>query len=470
MIRSLRKVYPLYVFIDLFLMALIFYSAYLFRYNYPFKLDASINLPNFKEYTFIFILWYIFIVLYFKRRNLYSTDRSLSIPREFFRVLISIIYTGIVIASIVFFAQYKFFSRQIFIQSLIFFVFFLSGWRALKRIILRRMIQKGFHNINILVAGAGRVGKAVLDEIKMNPHWGFKVVGFLDDKIEGTLANVRILGKLKDFAIVAKKHFVEELIITIPSQREIAAELIKEAKDLRLGVRIVPENFDNSFPALDMSYLGAIALLTYKERRRHPTELAAKRFFDFFVSLSALIILAPLFCIIAILIKFDSHGPVFYIQKRLGLKGKLFNFYKFRSMVKNAEELKAGLLDKNEVKDGVIFKIKDDPRITRIGKLLRTYSLDELPQLFNVLKGDMSLVGPRPPTPDEVEKYSHLQMQRLSIRPGITGLSQVKGRSDLTFKRWVRWDLWYLTHWSFGLDLGILYWTVLAVLRKKGAY
>jgi exopolysaccharide biosynthesis polyprenyl glycosylphosphotransferase len=470
MIKALRKTYPLYIFIDLFFMASIFYLSYLFRYNPISGLFREINLPNLREYTFVFILWFIFIVLYFKRRNLYSTDRSLSIPKEIYRVVISILYTSIVIASIIFFAQYKFFSRQIFIQSLIFFIFFLSAWRTIKRIILRRMILKGFHNINVLVAGAGKVGKAILEEIKMNPYWGFRIIGFLDDKIEGMLANIEILGKLKDFPVIAKKYFAEELIITIPSQKQVVSELIKEAKDLRLGVRVVPENLDDSLPVLDMTYLGVIPLLTYKERKRHPTDLAVKRFFDFFVSLIALIILLPVFIIIAIFIKIDSKGTVFYMQKRLGLKGKLFNFYKFRSMVKNADELKNDLLAKNEVKDGIIFKIRDDPRITGVGKFLRTYSLDEFPQLFNVLKGDMSLVGPRPPTPDEVEKYSHLQMQRLSIRPGITGLSQVKGRSELTFKKWVRWDLWYLAHWSFGLDLQILWWTILAVLKKKGAY
>jgi lipopolysaccharide/colanic/teichoic acid biosynthesis glycosyltransferase len=139
-------------------------------------------------------------------------------------------------------------------------------------------------------------------------------------------------------------------------------------------------------------------------------------------------------------------------------------------MVKNADELKATLLDRNEVKDGIIFKIRQDPRITRVGRLIRKYSLDELPQLFNVLKGDMGLVGTRPPTPEEVKKYNHDQMQRLSIRPGITGLSQIKGRSELTFRQWIKWDLWYINNWSFGLDLLILWWTIPAVLKGKGAY
>jgi len=139
-------------------------------------------------------------------------------------------------------------------------------------------------------------------------------------------------------------------------------------------------------------------------------------------------------------------------------------------MIKDADKLKGQLLEKNEVCDGIIFKIKKDPRVTRTGRFLRRYSLDELPQLFNVLKGDMSLIGPRPPTIDEVQKYTYLQMQRLSVRPGITGLSQVKGRSTLTFRRWVKWDLWYVNNWSFGLDLRILWWTVPVVFKGQGAY
>jgi lipopolysaccharide/colanic/teichoic acid biosynthesis glycosyltransferase len=139
-------------------------------------------------------------------------------------------------------------------------------------------------------------------------------------------------------------------------------------------------------------------------------------------------------------------------------------------MVKDADELKSSLWAKNEVKDGVIFKIKKDPRITGIGRFLRRYSIDEMPQLFNVLKGDMSLVGPRPPVPSEVDKYDHEQIQRLSIRPGITGLSQIKGRSELTFKNWVRWDLWYINKWSFWLDLVILLRTIPVVFKGKGAY
>ena len=184
---------------------------------------------------------------------------------------------------------------------------------------------------------------------------------------------------------------------------------------------------------------------------------------------SALVLFSPFFAIIAILIKLDSQGPVFYVSKRCGEKGRIFNFYKFRSMVKRAETYKDALRYKSEV-EGPIFKIKKDPRITRVGRYLRKYSLDELPQLINVIKGDMSLVGPRPFPVEESERIENKYISRLNIKPGITGLAQINGRSNLSFRHWARWDIWYINNWSLGLDLKILWLTMPAVLKTKGAY
>jgi len=416
------------------------------------------------------VLWWIFVNISFGVKGLRATDRSLTIPKEISRVVISIIFSSILIGAVVFFAQYKFFSREVFFKSFFALLFLLSAWRVVKRLILRHLISKGFHNINVLVIGAEQVGRLVAEVLRKNPWWGFRVVGFLDDKVEGVINNTVVLGKLKDFSAIIKKHFIDEVIITIPSAEKVVSRLISHAKNLRVGMRVVPNNFEGPLPILDISYLGIIPLLTYKERKHHPAEYVVKRLFDFLISSFCLVLLSPMFLIIGILIKLYSKGPVFYKQKRVGYKGRVFNVYKFRSMVADADVLKKDLLDRNEVKDGVIFKIKNDPRITSIGRFLRRHSIDEMPQLFNVFKGNMSLVGPRPPTLDEVEKYSHDHMQRLSIRPGITGLSQVKGRSGLTFKKWVRWDLWYLNNWSFGLDFLILWWTMPVVLKAKGAY
>jgi len=470
MIKLSRKTRPVYLLVDLLLMAISFFVPYILRYNAFDGTFTDIRLPYFTEYCFIFALWTVFIVIAFKNKRLYSTHRSLSITKELLQVLTRIFYTGIIVGSVIFFAKYKFFSRLVFFVSLVLLCTFLGGGRVIKRFVLRKLIREGFRNINILIVGAGQVSKIVLEEIKRLPHLGFRVVGFLDEREENFADDIPVLGKLLDFVAIAKKHFVDEVIITVSSEKTAVSELIRQAQKMRLGIRMVPEQLEEPLPILDVSHIGIIPLLTYKERKPHPSESIFKRLFDLVVSLILIVLLLPLFVIIAVLIKINSSGPVFFIQKRGGLKARIFNFYKFRSMVEDADKLKHQLLDKNEVKDGVIFKIKEDPRVTRVGKFLRKHSLDELPQLFNVLKGNMSLVGPRPALPDEIEEYDDSRIDRLSIKPGMTGLSQIRGRSDLSFSRWVKWDLWYVNNWSFGLDIKILLWTIPAVLKGKGAY
>jgi len=471
MFKPGRKVFPLYMIVDLIFIGLIFFYSYVSRYNLLKSIIVGKGiLPNSWEYSFIFVLWAIFLVISLNRRNLYVTDRGLSIPKEISRTIISVFWTGILMSGIIFFAKYQFFSRQIFLKSFLLLCFLLPTWRVIKRLLVRRLIAKGYSNKNVLIVGVGKVGKLVWKEIQRNPHFGLRVIGFLDDNGGQLKEGPSVVGKLTDFFRIAKRHFIDEVIITIPSEKKVIANLIEQAKGLRLGVKIVPEDFEQALLTLEVNYLGMMPLLTYKERKPHPTEIALKRLFDFAVALLFLTLLFPLFIIVAILIKLDSRGPVFYIQERAGYKGSPFNFYKFRSMVREADSLKANLMDKNESKGNVIFKMKKDPRITRIGRFLRKYSIDEFPQMFNVLKGDMSLVGPRPFPVEESQKLESNHLERLTIRPGITGLAQIKGRSDLSFYRWGKWDLWYVNNWSFGLDFLILWWTVPVVLGAKGAY
>lgn len=470
MIKSFRKTQPVYIFIDLLFVLISFSASYILKYNSTKTMFIEIKSPFWSGYCFIFVLWYVLILVAFRQKRLYNTDRGLTIFKEFFNVISRILFVSIIVGSVVFFAQYKFFSRFIFFASFILLCIFLSGWRIIKRLILRKLIAEGFHNINILVIGINKISEIVMEEIKNQPQWGFNVVGFLDERKNNTEAGIPVLGRLEDFCNVVKKYFVDEVILTISPTQPSAAILIEQAKKMELGVRFVPEHLEQPLPIIDLSYLGIIPLLTYRIKVIHPSESVAKKILDFDVAMFLIVLLFIPGIIMAILIKIDSSGPVFCVQKRVGLKGRLFNFYKFRSMFKDAETLKYELLEKNESKDNVMFKIKDDPRITKVGKFLRKYSLDELPQLFNVLKGDMSLVGPRPPLPCEVEKYSFSDMDRLSIKPGITGLSQIRGRSDLSFSRWVKWDLWYINNWSLWLDIKVLLLTVPTVLKSKGAY
>lgn len=470
MIESFRRSYPVYILIDVFLITMSFSLAYLMKYAYFRQRHMSIDIDNFTPYLFIFILWALFIIIAFSHKNLHTTDRGLSVPQELARLLWALLYASTLIGAVIFFAKYKFFSRQVFCINLILLFLLLGGFRITKRLILRHLIAKGFHNINILIVGAGRIGTLILEEIKKSPWWGFKVVGFLDDSQTGEVEGVPVVGVIDDFVIATKKCLVDEVIITLPLYEQTTAKLIKHAQKTGVGAKVIPFDFEDPPSTLNTVYVGPIPLLTYKERIYHPAEFIIKRLLDCIVSVLLLIVLLPLFIVLAILIRLDSPGPIFYIQPRIGRKGKLFNFYKFRSMVYNADGLKETLLDGNEIKGGVLFKIKNDPRITRAGRFLRRFSLDELPQLLNVLKGDMSLVGPRPPLAREVEEYAPLHMERLSVRPGMTGLSQIRGRSELSFQKYVKWDRWYVNNWSFGLDIRILLWTIPVVLKGKGAY
>jgi exopolysaccharide biosynthesis polyprenyl glycosylphosphotransferase len=470
MLKSSRRVQPLYFLIDLFLMALAFFVPYTLKYNDLYGIPANLQFPHFTEYCFIFIFQVLLIVGRFRHRHLYSTNRDVTIPRELIQVITGIFYAGMITGAIIFFAHYTFFSRFVFITNFVSLVALLGGFRILKRLILRKLIREGFRNINILIVGTGKTAKLVVEEIKTRAYLGFNIVGLLGDLTEGHIEGLPILGKISDFAEVTGKYFVDEVIIAMSPRKKMVSNLIKQTQKMRIGVRIIPGLFEESPRIVNVGYLGVLPMFTYKTPLLHPSEAVSKRIFDFTVSLVLIILLSPLFILIALLIKIDSSGPVLFVRKRLGPKGIPFNFYKFRSMVKEADTLKDELLKKNEVKDNVMFKIKNDPRTTKLGKFIRKYSLDELPQLFNVLKGNMSLVGPRPPLADEVKKYSTHHLDRLSIKPGITGLSQIRGRSDLSFSRWVRWDLWYINHWSFWLDIKILLWTIPAVLKGKGAY
>jgi exopolysaccharide biosynthesis polyprenyl glycosylphosphotransferase len=245
-------------------------------------------------------------------------------------------------------------------------------------------------------------------------------------------------------------------------------QILEQARKLDISVRVIPQGFEFASGEFYKYNIGFMPVLEYCDGD-HKLKQFGKRLFDFVVSLILSLIFLPVFSLIAVLIKIDTPGPVFYFSKRYGFRGRKFTMLKFRSMVLNADDSLKKLKNENEA-DGPIFKIKRDPRITKLGKFLRRYSFDELPQIFNVLKGDMSLVGPRPLPIEQIEKEDLRQLKRLEVRPGITGLWQIRGRSDLSFVRLVKWDIWYINNWSFWLDINILLQTIPIVLKGKGAY
>ncbi len=346
--------------------------------------------------------------------------------------------------------------------------------------ILRAMRRAGKDRRRILVIGRNPAVYALLESIKENPHFGVEVVGLLDAPVEMAgehpsaalplPGGIEDLGTTKNLRRILSEGSVDEVLVLLPlkSFYSLVEEILKTCQEAGIVTKLAPDLFDVNIARRTISWVGDVPFLTYFTGPKETLELTIKRLIDMVVSAGALLVLSPLMGAIALAVKLTSPGPVFFRQTRAGLNGRLFTMLKFRSMYIDAEERKKELLAHNEM-DGPVFKMENDPRITPVGRFLRKFSLDELPQLINVLKGDMSLVGPRPPVPEEVEKYDWWQRRRLSFRPGLTCIWQVSGRNKIGFKEWMEMDLAYIDNWSLALDFILLLRTIPVVLSGKGA-
>jgi exopolysaccharide biosynthesis polyprenyl glycosylphosphotransferase len=323
---------------------------------------------------------------------------------------------------------------------------------------------------NVLIVGADATARRLASFLDANPGDGRAVYGFLDN--DRPLGD-GVIGRLGDLGRLARTGFVDEVILAAPRDRKVAMQTLEEARQLRLDVKIIPDLFGctlgiNDAGINEFDRVGDLPLISLHTERLPATGLVLKRLLDVIGSGLILMMLAPLLAPIAALIKLDSPGKVLYRAQRAGRKGRLFRCYKFRTMVGNADALKDQLRQTNNERSGPIFKIADDPRITRLGRFLRKYSLDELPQLWNVLKGDMSLVGPRPHPADDYAAYEVEHLARLDVMPGITGLWQVTARRDPSFQRGMELDREYIRTWSLASDMHILARTVIAVVSGSG--
>jgi exopolysaccharide biosynthesis polyprenyl glycosylphosphotransferase len=317
---------------------------------------------------------------------------------------------------------------------------------------------------NILIVGAGPLGREIAAILEAD-RAECNVVGFVD---ESEVLTPDVLGRVDDLARIARREFVDEVIVTIPRQHDLSRRAVGEALRNRLDIRVIPDVYGLDGNRVEVEYLGEMPVLTLRAEKVAAWGLFWKRVLDITLSIAALAALAPFMAIIAAAIKLSSPGPALYQARRVGHKGRRFICHKFRTMVSDADQMKESLRGWNE-REGPCFKIAADPRITRVGHFLRRYSLDELPQLWNVLRGEMSLVGPRPHPVDDFERYRLDHLQRLDVVPGITGLWQVTARRDPSFHRNLTLDLQYIEHWNLWLDLVILWKTVFVVLRGGGA-
>lgn len=331
----------------------------------------------------------------------------------------------------------------------------------------------GYNYRSVLIVGTGHAAAEVVDSIENHRYWGFKVMGFIEANgvpPPWELAErYPVLGGFDDIARVIETHIVDDVIFAVPRRDlERLEDLILSLHEQGVRTRFALNFFTEPKSRVELEELDGIPLLTFATGPASQLQLLAKRLIDVVAAAVLLVVTAPLLGLVALVIKLTSPGDVLFQQTRCGLSGRLFTLYKFRTMVENAEAQRKHLLHLNEM-NGPVFKLRRDPRVTFVGRFLRRYSLDELPQLWNVVRGDMSLVGPRPPIPEEVAKYQRWQRRRLSMKPGLTCLWQISGRNELDFDRWMELDLEYIDSWSPVLDFKILLKTIPVVLSGRGA-
>jgi exopolysaccharide biosynthesis polyprenyl glycosylphosphotransferase len=347
----------------------------------------------------------------------------------------------------------------------------LAVLRGGTKLFLKIKYHNGNHLSSILVVGTGSLAMEFIQKAKENRDWRFKILGLLDweESRKGKyFSGEQVIGTLKDLTRIIKNSHLDYIVYAVPRR---FLNLIEESFNIceKMGVStcILADYFPNGLCKQKVLTLEEKPLILYFSGPKKDEFIIAKEILDRVLSFVMILLLSPVFLISTLLVKTSSKGPVLFKQERVGLNGKKFILYKFRTMVENAEELRHELLTKNEM-DGPVFKIKEDPRITKLGGFLRKTSLDELPQLLNVLKGDMSLVGPRPPLPGEVSNYDLWHRRKLCMKPGLTCLWQVNGRNKINFEKWMKLDLEYIDNWSLLLDFKILLKTIPAVLSGSG--
>jgi len=479
MLSSNRRLgIALTVALDALLVNLAFALAYWMRYQAQLFLPVEPQFFSpFRRHVPLAALLTVVALATYAMGGLYRQRRGRRWLDEMGIVVNGTMTSIVLLISVTFLATYLVstlvYSRLMFIEAAALIVLFLGSARLIRLVARTQLRRRGVGVSRALIVGAGEIGRAVLSTIVGNPGLGYVATGFVDDNPERAnidIGRFKALGGLNKLPELLSSLSIDEVIVTLPwSEHNRMARVVKQCERANVTVRIVPDMFQLSLSRVDMDSLGGIPVLRLREPSLRRGTLVTKRLLDLILTPLILVGSSVLLCAIAVAIKIDSRGPIIYRQRRVGRDGREFDILKFRSMVEDAEAHQAELAALNEA-DGPLFKIRDDPRLTRVGRWIRRTSLDELPQLFNVLRGEMSLVGPRPGTPEEVVQYQPWHRRRLDVYPGMTGMWQVKGRSDVPFDEMCLLDIYYIENWSLLLDLRILAQTVPHVLFGNGAY
>jgi len=458
---------------DLVLINLAFFLAYLARYRWEWLLQTAFDEP-YVNYLPQQIILTALLSLTFTQSGVWQQRRGEFWIDEVSRIIYATAAGIALMMAVTFFFQPSPFSRLMLFWALLFIVLIVGLARLIRRFILALLYQRDIQVDRVLVIGSGEAGRGVIRTLLARPDLGFRAVGYLDDRTgENNIGLGRIphLGSWDELERVLQKHVdLHAVFIVLPGEmnHEILS-LLRVCQTHNIQAHVVPDLLQLSLNRVEFNNMAGIPMLSAREVGISRFQQLLKRMLDLALVVTGSVPALLAMGLIALAIKLDSPGPVIYSAERVGKHGKRFKMYKFRSMVRGAEQQKDALVHLNEA-DGPIFKIKDDPRLTRIGRILRHLSLDELPQIYNVFLGNMSLVGPRPPLPEEVAQYKPWHMQRLSVIGGITGLWQVSGRSNLTFDELCLLDIYYIENWSLALDIRILLQTIPHSLFGRGAY
>ncbi len=462
--QQVQMIYNLLMFLDALGIALSGYLAFLLR---RFLSQGRWSMPL--DLLLYSILLVILVNNYVMGRiGLYGEKFSSRIFSHLWAMTKALIFDFLILGAFIFAFKKVNYSRLFFLSFFGLSFLTLATIRLLVIGYCRYFAGKRFHARQILLVGERDRGKVVAEALERQLSWGHKLLGRV--VVEGDKTSPEVLGTLRDLPEILKRFPIDEVVFAVRGGKEInLPQYVDLCRKMGVDVRILPASWSPRGARLQVETVQGIPFLVLRTTPFNAAGLLYKRLLDIVGGFVGTLLFLLMYPFVGLAIKLDSPGPVLFKQKRVGQHGRIFTLYKFRTMYVDAEERKRELMKKNIMK-GPMFKLEDDPRITRVGRFLRKTSLDEFPQFWNVLKGEMSLVGTRPPTPEEVEKYDLWHWRRISIKPGITGLWQISGRNKITdFDKVVELDCKYIENWRFTEDIKIILKTIVVVLQRKGA-
>lgn len=466
--------------LDVVSIFLAFWIAYELRYNHRVgaMVPVSKDTLEFGQWARHALVAIVFTLIVYSARGIYQISRKMTWGDYVPLIVMSF---GTAIAGVILFAFFIQFSpsRAIYVYVLVIGTTFMLGHRLISNLIRTRMFARGRGVDRAIIVGESENARRLAQSLLGQPQWGYRLTGFVSNSQELPRINVATedgirwtdrLGDTASLATIVEENRIDEVfIIEADHQTDSISKMIESCRAMGVQFRLVPELLQISMDRVDIAEINGVPLIGVRDASIRGWSAVLKRAADIMLSGILLVLLAIPAGISAAIIRRDSEGPVFYKQVRIGQYGHVFNMIKFRTMVMDADALRDQVIESSGG-DSRLFKDRKDPRITSSGVWLRRFSIDEMPQIWNVFRGEMSFVGPRPPLPREVAEYQSWHQQRLLVRPGMTGLWQVSGRSNLSFDQMVRLDLYYAENWTPWLDVKIILRTIPAVVLGRGAY